>query len=97
MQIWLGHAVNLLMLMRPALSILDKCYQFVQEALERRIPLWSSVRREMKAIASVVWFAEVDLAAPYHSKTMAPRRWRLLPHIRAARQWWGGIRVTTRQ
>ena len=66
MQVWLGHAVHLLMLLRPGLSLLWKVYQFAREHEDRRGRLWASVKKEIRAVAYIVFLTEADLALPLH-------------------------------
>ncbi|CAK0817446.1 unnamed protein product, partial [Prorocentrum cordatum] len=53
MEVWLGHAVSLLILARPGHAALSATYRFAE------------VMHEMSLVAGLVWLAEVDLAAPY--------------------------------
>lgn len=68
LQVWAGHAVYLLSLARPAMSILDSVYRFVEAAWGRRTPLWASVRQEMRDVRAMVWLAEAHLTAPFVPK-----------------------------
>ncbi|CAK0875914.1 unnamed protein product [Prorocentrum cordatum] len=65
MEVWLGHAVSLLMLARPGYAALSAVYRFAEEAWGMRTVLPSEVRQEMRIVVGLVWLAEVDLAAPY--------------------------------
>ncbi|CAK0801165.1 unnamed protein product, partial [Prorocentrum cordatum] len=65
MEVWLGHAVSLLMLARPGYAALSAVYRFAEEAWGARTVLPSEVRQEMRIVVGLVWLAEVDLAAPY--------------------------------
>ena len=67
LQVWLGHAVHLLMLLRPGLSLPWKVYQFAREHEDRRGRLWPSVKKEIRAVACIVFLTEADLALPLHS------------------------------
>ena len=63
LEIWLGHVVNAFCLIRPALSVLFRCYQFVRAYPDRRAPLWTSVRAEIRAASHLVFLASVDVSA----------------------------------
>ena len=64
MEVWLGHAVSLLQLTRPALSCLSAVYRFRAAVGDGRIPVWPSVMLEMRMAMSLVLLTEVNLAAP---------------------------------
>ena len=66
LQVWLGHAVHLLMLLRPGLSLLWKVYQFAREREDRRGRLWPSVKKEIRAVAHIVFLTGADFALPLH-------------------------------
>eukprot|EP00971_Amphidinium_carterae_P237072 4705060-Amphidinium_carterae.3 len=42
MHILVGHPVNHFQLLRPALSILQRCYRFIGSGLRKRAKLWTS-------------------------------------------------------
>ncbi|CAK0894775.1 unnamed protein product [Prorocentrum cordatum] len=65
MEVWLGHAVSLLMLARPGYAALSATCRFAETAWGVRTPLPREVMHEMRLVAGLVWLAEVDLAAPY--------------------------------
>eukprot|EP00959_Pyramimonas_sp_CCMP1952_P441301 9238613-Pyramimonas_sp.AAC.1 len=44
----LGHLVSCFMLRRELLSLLRASYTFAQETKLRRVPLWPSVRKELR-------------------------------------------------
>ncbi|CAK0890753.1 unnamed protein product [Prorocentrum cordatum] len=64
MEVWLGHAVSLLMLARPGYAALSATHRFAETAWGVRAPLPREVMHEMRLVAGLVWLAEVDLAAP---------------------------------
>ena len=64
-EVWLGHAVCLCGLLRPALSILQDIYPFVQRNRHRRACLPRRVREEMHTMANLVLLCEVDLGAEF--------------------------------
>ena len=67
LQVWLGHAVHLFTLCRPALSVLQECYTFVTRNYERRAQLWPSVRLELHNIAAhLAFMCSMKLDAPLH-------------------------------
>eukprot|EP00959_Pyramimonas_sp_CCMP1952_P265575 5552862-Pyramimonas_sp.AAC.1 len=65
MEVWLGHAVSLLMLARPGYAALSATHRFAEVARGVRTPLPREVMHEMRLVVGLVWLAEVDLAAPY--------------------------------
>ncbi|CAK0855523.1 unnamed protein product [Prorocentrum cordatum] len=71
MEVWLGHAVSLLMLARPGCAALSATHRFAEAAWGVRTPLPREVMREMRLVAGLVWLAEVDLAAPYAPRVYA--------------------------
>ncbi|CAK0809711.1 unnamed protein product, partial [Prorocentrum cordatum] len=71
MEVWLGHAVSLLMLARPGYAALSATYRFAETAWGVRTPLPREVMREMRLVAGLVWLAEVDLAAPHVPRVYA--------------------------
>ena len=70
-EIWLGHMTSLFRLKPCLLSIFDKIYRFCQMDVQKRIPLWPSVKREMRQACHLVWLARVDLGCPYISQVDA--------------------------
>eukprot|EP00435_Cladocopium_sp_Y103_P009768 s2772_g2.t1 len=55
MQIWSGHFTAICSLAACGLSVLDSVYRFIEVAKDKRVKVWSSVRREMKIAAAVCW------------------------------------------
>ncbi len=56
----LGHVTGRCLLRRPLLSILCRCYVFVQQVKHRQ-PLWPSVVTELRILRSLLIFAYADL------------------------------------
>lgn len=71
MAVWLGHAVSLLGLARPAYAIFDAVYHFNNVAWGRRLPMDARVREELRAARGLAWVAEVDLSAPFLERIYA--------------------------
>ena len=65
MEVWLGHAISLLMLARPGYAALSATYRFAETAWGQRTALPREVKQEMRIVVGLVWLSEVDLAAPY--------------------------------
>ena len=68
---WLGHVTSLFRLKPCLLSIFDKIYRFCRLEVQTRIPLWPSVRREIRQACHVIWLARVDLGSPIVSQVDA--------------------------
>ena len=64
-EVWLGHAVCLCGLLRPALAVLQDIYPFVQKNRHKRACLPRRVREEMHTMANLVLLCEVDLGAEF--------------------------------
>lgn len=60
-EFWLGHVTSLFKLRPCLLSIFDKIYRFSRIEVSTRVPLWPSVRREIRQACSVLWLARVEL------------------------------------
>ncbi|CAK0791995.1 unnamed protein product, partial [Prorocentrum cordatum] len=71
MEVWLGHAVSLLMLARPGYAAPSATCRFAEVARGVRTPLPREVMHEMRLVVGLVWLAEVDLAAPYVPRVYA--------------------------
>ena len=71
LNVWLGHAVSLLTLGRPALSIFRECYRFVEAAWGRRMPMTRALRSELRIAQGAVFLAEAGLARPYCHRVYA--------------------------
>jgi hypothetical protein len=65
MRVWLGHVVNHFQIMRSGLSCLHACYRFTQQALGRRVPVWPSVRYEMRLVMGLVFVGQADWGAAH--------------------------------
>ena len=64
LQIWAGHYTSLMGIASHGLSALFDTYRFIETAKNGRKTVWSSVRREMKHCAALVWMAIRPLVAP---------------------------------
>ena len=64
-EIWLGHITSLFRLRPCLLSIFDKIYRFVDLDRGLRVPLWPSVRKEIKLASHLVWMARTNLKAKF--------------------------------
>ncbi|CAK0856586.1 unnamed protein product, partial [Prorocentrum cordatum] len=71
MEVWLGHAVSVLMLARPGYAALSATYRFAETARGVRTALPREVMQEMRIVVGLVWLTEVDLAAPYVPRVYA--------------------------
>lgn len=65
LRVWIGHVVNCMMLMRPGLAVLDRCYAFVSQHLETRSHLWPGVKAEIRLSCSLLFLAEINLKAEF--------------------------------
>ena len=63
LQIWAGHYTSLMGIASHGLSALFDTYRFIETAKNGRKTVWSSVRREMKHCAALVWMAIRPLVA----------------------------------
>eukprot|EP00435_Cladocopium_sp_Y103_P071693 s675_g38.t1 len=68
---WLGHVTSLFRLKPCLLSIFDKIYRFCRLDVRTRIPLWPSVRKEIRQACHLIWLARVDLGSPLVSQVDA--------------------------
>ena len=57
LRVWLGHAVCVFGLMRPAMSCFSDCYRFVSLDSAARIPIWNSVRAELRMALGLFFLA----------------------------------------
>ena len=64
LRVWLGHAICVFNLVRPAMSCFSACYRFVALESQGRVPVWNSVRAEIRMALGLFFLAEVNLAAP---------------------------------
>ena len=64
LQIWTGHYTSLCALTPCGLSCLDHVYRFIDVSQHRRVQVWTSVRKELKLAAALVWLTWRDLGAP---------------------------------
>ena len=71
MQHLLGRWTWLLLLRRPALSILQHVYRFAETARGRRFNLWPSVRRELMQLLSVLPLLRASLDTPFFHRVVA--------------------------
>lgn len=53
-QVWVGHAVYLLALVRPVMSILDATYRLIAAAWGRRTVVWREVMQDMRDVRAMV-------------------------------------------
>ncbi len=60
-EVWLGHATSIFRLAPHFLAIFDKIYRFVQTCRDMKVPLWPSVRSEIRNASSLVWLAFTEL------------------------------------
>ena len=67
----LGRWTWLLLLRRPALSLLQHVYRFVAVARGRRFNLWPSVRRELLHLLGVLPLLRASLSAPLFHRAVA--------------------------
>ncbi|CAE7214061.1 unnamed protein product [Symbiodinium sp. CCMP2456] len=65
LRVYLGLANFHFQLMRPALSIFSACYRFASENIDRRRPVWPSVREELKLTLGLIFLVEYDMSAPF--------------------------------
>ena len=65
MRIVLGHIVNIFLLSRPGLSILDRCYAFAMQFGAEFGVITNEVRHELSAIRSLLPVVGVDLATAW--------------------------------
>ena len=65
LRVWLGHAVCVFGLIRPAMSCFSACYRFVSLDSTVRVPIWNSVRAELRMALGLFFLAEVNLGAAY--------------------------------
>eukprot|EP00971_Amphidinium_carterae_P156831 3108908-Amphidinium_carterae.1 len=70
LQVWVGHAVHLLMLLRPGLSVLRRVCPFIQRALGKRTVIPRDIRQEIRMVMGLVVLAEADLFPSYCSSVM---------------------------
>jgi hypothetical protein len=75
LMVWVGHAISLLMLARPAFSILDAVYRFINQAWGRRQWLPNQVRQEMRSVVGAVWLAEINMAAGFIPEVVVSDSW----------------------
>ena len=74
MQKLLGHWVWILMCARPAFSVLSAAYRFVEASLAQpgvRLPIWSSVRDELRTLCSLAPLLRTNLAASWSTTVFA--------------------------
>ncbi|CAK0855124.1 unnamed protein product, partial [Prorocentrum cordatum] len=71
MEVWLGHAISLLMLARPGYAALPSACRFAESARGRRAALPREVKQELRIVVGLVWLTEIDLAAPYAPRVHA--------------------------
>ncbi|CAE7204167.1 unnamed protein product [Symbiodinium sp. CCMP2592] len=64
LRVWLGLTNFHFQLARPGLSALSATYKFAVEHLDRRAPLWASVRSELRDVLGLIFLVEVDMSAP---------------------------------
>lgn len=64
LRVWVGHAVHLFTLARPALTSLVVCYKFVTAADGTRLEVWPSLRREIRAVCGLLFLTQVQLGMP---------------------------------
>ena len=50
----MGHITWIMMVKRPALSLLDSTYAFVQAASNKDTQLWDGVRRELGLVRALL-------------------------------------------
>ena len=67
----LGRWTWLLMLRRPALAVLQHVYRFCRLAQGRRFRVWTSVRRELGMLLSLLPLLTADLRAPFFHRALA--------------------------
>ena len=60
LEAWLGHAINMMRLRRPLMSILQEDYHRIDVRRERRVEIDYVLRREMGAVQSLDFFAYVS-------------------------------------
>ena len=65
LEAWLGHATSLFRLRPCLLSIFDKIYRFIGLGRDKRMPLWPSVKKEIKLASQLVWLSQVNLRSPF--------------------------------
>ncbi|CAK0875323.1 unnamed protein product [Prorocentrum cordatum] len=65
LQCWLGRAVNLNQLCPEAVSALNACCRFVDEALEAPKRTWPSVKSEIRCAMNLLFLVEADLGAKF--------------------------------
>ncbi|CAK0853345.1 unnamed protein product [Prorocentrum cordatum] len=61
----LGHLVSCFMLRRELLSLLRASYTFAQETKLRRVPLWPSVRKELRWCRALLPLVTADMSRPW--------------------------------
>lgn len=67
LQVWAGHFTSLCGVTPYGLSALQHIYRFIPKAENKKITVWASVRREIRACVSLVWMTWKNLKAPYLS------------------------------
>lgn len=67
----IGRWTWCLLIRRPALSVLQHSYRFIQIAGRRRFDLWPSVRRELEALLGLLPLLQCQLDAPLFPRVVA--------------------------
>ena len=65
LRVIIGHLVNFFMLLRPALSLLDVCYVFIETYLDEERILFPTVNTELRHCRSLIFLAEVHMGAAW--------------------------------
>ena len=64
LRVWLRLVNFHFQLARPGLSTLSVTYKFAAENLDRRAPMWASVRSELRDVLGLIFLVELDMSAP---------------------------------
>eukprot|EP00438_Fugacium_kawagutii_P020747 Skav227424 [mRNA] locus=scaffold1986:83849:88250:+ [translate_table: standard] len=65
LQVWAGHFTSLCGITPFGLSALQHVYRFINIALHKKVTVWSSVKKEIRDCASLVWLTWKQLNAPF--------------------------------
>ena len=68
LEAWLGHATSLFGLRPCLLSVFDKIYRFISLGRDKRVPLWPSVKKEIRQAGQLVWNHGSTLGHPSYLK-----------------------------
>jgi hypothetical protein len=71
LSVLLGHWTWVLLLRRPALSVLQHCYRYIAVAGWRPFSLWPSVRHELRSLLCLLPLLRADLTAGVFHRVLA--------------------------